>query len=72
MIKVRERIIKNAVKCLKCGDVIESHYQHDFVSCSCGNIFVDGGHAYRRMGGAALNDGSYLDLSQTQVYMDFD
>ena len=38
------RIIKNAAECVKCGDVIESKYRHDFVSCSRGAIFVDGGH----------------------------
>ena len=36
----------NKAKCLKCGDVIESTYRHDFVTCSCGNLSVDGGHDY--------------------------
>lgn len=29
-----------------CKDVIESKYRHDFVTCSCGNISVDGGNDY--------------------------
>lgn len=41
-------IIKNAAKCKKCGDIIESVYRHDFVTCSCGSICVDGGKDYLR------------------------
>jgi hypothetical protein len=38
-------------KCKKCRDVIESKYRHDFVSCKCGAISVDGGKDYfRRVG----------------------
>jgi DNA-directed RNA polymerase subunit N (RpoN/RPB10) len=53
-------ILTNKVKCLKCGEIIESKYRHDFVSCSCGNIAVDGGHEYLRRVGT-LKD--YEDLS---------
>jgi len=43
--------IKNIAKCKKCGDVIESEYRHDFVTCTCGAISVDGGMDYfRRVG----------------------
>jgi hypothetical protein len=42
--------IRNRAKCLKCGDIIESKYRHDFVKCSCGAIFVDGGNEYWRAG----------------------
>lgn len=38
------------VQCKLCGDVIESKYRHDFVRCKCGDIFVDGGNDYLRMG----------------------
>ena len=43
-----ERIIKNAIKCNHCGDIIESRYRHEFVTCSCGKCSVDGGHDYLR------------------------
>ena len=45
------KIIANRVKCLKCGDIIESKHRHDFVACSCGAIFTDGGTDYIRRGG---------------------
>jgi len=54
----RWRIVRNAARCKKCDDVIESRYRHDFVYCKCGAIFVDGGHDYLRQGGdlAAIED----------------
>ena len=42
---------RNRIKCLKCGDVIESTFRHDFRTCSCEACFVDGGHDYQRFGG---------------------
>ena len=43
-------ILHNRVRCKKCNDVIESKSRHDFVECSCGSVFVDGGHDYIRGG----------------------
>ncbi|MBQ9731148.1 MAG: hypothetical protein IJV94_03400 [Bacilli bacterium] len=43
-----ERIVENSAKCLKCGDKIVSKHRHDYVTCSCGNISVDGGLDYCR------------------------
>jgi hypothetical protein len=55
-------IVQNAVICSKCDDFIVSKHRHDFVTCKCGAISVDGGQAYlRRVGGLA--PGSYTDLS---------
>ena len=45
---MRKRVIKNAIRCNHCGDVIESKYLHDFRTCKCGCVSVDGGHAYLR------------------------
>ena len=30
------KIIRNAIRCKKCGEVIESKSVHDFKFCSCG------------------------------------
>jgi len=57
------RITKNAIKCKKCGDVIESTYRHDFVTCSCGAISVDGGYDYLRRAGDL--DG-YIEMSESE------
>lgn len=40
--------VRNRVKCLLCGEIIESKDRHDFVWCSCGNVAVDGGPEYKR------------------------
>jgi len=57
------RITKNAARCKLCGDIIESKYRNDFVTCSCGNLSVDGGHDYLRR---CIRDGedSCEDLSE--------
>ncbi len=43
-----EKIIRNAIRCRLCGDVIESRSTHDFVWCSCQSCAVDGGHSCLR------------------------
>jgi len=53
--EVERVIIRNSALCSKCGDEIESKHVHDFVRCSCGAAFVDGGHDYLRRGGDALD-----------------
>ena len=42
----RTDITRNAAKCLLCEDIIESKHVHDFVTCKCGNVSVDGGLDY--------------------------
>ena len=55
-------IIKNVIKCKKCGDIIESTSVHDFKTCSCGACSVDGGHDYLRRCAESLDD--CIDLSE--------
>jgi hypothetical protein len=44
-------IVQNAVTCLSCGDFIVSKHRHNYVTCTCGAISVDGGQSYlRRIG----------------------
>ena len=57
------RIIKNAIRCKKCGDIIESKTVHDFKFCSCGSCAVDGGHAYLRRCG---HRGDWDELSDLE------
>lgn len=37
------------VKCLQCGSIIQSKHRHDFTSCRCGALSIDGGGEYCRM-----------------------
>jgi hypothetical protein len=44
------------LQCLKCGEILESKFTHDFVMCKCDNqTFIDGGNDYMRAGGKDLN-----------------
>ena len=54
-------LIKNAIKCKKCGDIIESKYNNNFVTCSCGACSVDGGLDYLRRCGNLVD---WEDLSE--------
>lgn len=58
------KIIKNAIQCKLCGEIIESTYRHDFVQCKCGACAVDGGHDYLRR--CYKEDGCFIDLSVTE------
>ena len=39
-----EKILVNKIRCKRCGDAIESKDQHQFISCKCGAVAIDGGH----------------------------
>ena len=57
------RLIRNAAKCRLCGDIVESKHRHDFRSCKCGEIFVDGGLDYSR-GGAKTSLENWINLCE--------
>jgi len=40
--------MKNRAKCKLCQSIIESFHRHDYVTCKCGEIAVDGGLDYWR------------------------
>jgi predicted RNA-binding Zn-ribbon protein involved in translation (DUF1610 family) len=63
-------IVQNAALCLSCGDKIVSKHRHDFVTCTCGAVSVDGGQEYLRRVG---DFGNAMDLSWSlpdEVYND--
>lgn len=39
-------LVRNAMQCLNCNDIIESIDRHDYVKCSCGGCATDGGLDY--------------------------
>lgn len=61
-----QKIVRNMIKCNRCGDIIESTYRHEFVSCICGCCSVDGGTDYLRRG--FIN--SEEDFTELSVYED--
>jgi hypothetical protein len=61
----KQSILRNSAYCVLCETHIYSTYRHDFVSCGCGNIFVDGGYDYARHG--FDNASAYKD---TTIYLE--
>lgn len=59
-IMTEQVIVSNQIECLDCGDKPFSMHRHDFQTCKCGKVAVDGGQAYtRRLGDLD----SYKELS---------
>lgn len=42
-------MIVQAIHCSKCNDIIYSRARHDFHSCMCGSISIDGGRDYTKI-----------------------
>lgn len=59
------RILRNAIRCMDCGDEIESTHRHDFVTCKCGAVSVDGGKDYLRRVGTR-----WVEMSKSEVEKD--
>ena len=39
-------IKENKAQCMLCKDILVSKTRHDFWTCKCGNLSVDGGREY--------------------------
>lgn len=50
------------IRCRLCQDQIQSMHVHDFVRCSCGEIFIDGGSFYTRIGWPRGNRDEYIEI----------
>lgn len=62
MARNQPKILVNKAKCLLCNDVITSNNLHNYVTCQCGNLSIDGGNEYaRRLYG---KPNSYQELSE--------
>ncbi len=55
-----------AFQCPKCYDIVFSRARHDFRTCTCGNMHVDGGFNYHKIG--ARED--VAKIKKTMVYVD--
>lgn len=64
-IKLEEQIVLNRAKCLTCGDIIVSYHTHDYVTCSCGALSVDGGTSYAKR---SYNDSTLVE--EMSIYAD--
>ena len=60
----QSKILKNCIRCKHCGDIIESKHVHDYVSCKCGAVAVDGGHEYLRRSFKKNPEEDFEELSE--------
>jgi hypothetical protein len=37
------------IRCKHCNDIIQSTHRHDYVTCKCGKVSVDGGSDYLKL-----------------------
>lgn len=51
-------LLRSQICCLDCHDVIASLWRHDFNSCKCGAVSIDGGRDYLRVLGQCWVDAS--------------
>ena len=59
-------IIRNSIRCKKCGTELVSESVHDFKTCSCGAVSVDGGLEYLR------RVGNREDYEETSIVNDIE
>ena len=69
------KILRNAIRCKQCGEILESKYTHDFQACKCfkesggtRGVACDGGLSYLRRTFQSPND--YENLSETRPFTD--
>lgn len=59
------RLLRNAARCTLCDEVIESRYEHDYVTCKGNHFFIDGGLSYLRHGTLGhVENAALIDLSE--------
>lgn len=58
---MKRRILRNMAQCMVCKQVIESKHVHDFVTCKCGCLSVDGGKDYAKRVG-----NGFIELTEYQ------
>ena len=66
-----------AIKCNKCGYAIYSRTRHDFHSCECGDVCVDGGFDYLKVCYNSDTGSGYeyieleIDATKEELYQDW-
>ncbi|MCA4756938.1 hypothetical protein H8Z60_31030 [Mycolicibacterium fortuitum] len=56
-----KKIIRNAIRCKYCLNIIESIVLYDYKECACGKVGLDGGHDYL---GRTGSPDDYEELSE--------
>lgn len=59
-----QKILRNSVKCKKCGQVVESFSENTFTSCKCGETKISGGFSHLIREGQNYDEMSQFYLTE--------
>lgn len=62
-----EKTKVKAIECPDCGDLVFSRARHDFRSCSCGAVSIDGGFDYLKVAGKIRIEDNKIITKQIEV-----
>lgn len=74
VINMKKKIRVSCIECPKCGDLIYSRAHHDYHSCSCGDIAIDGGLEYIRVAWKTARPTHhirYVNATKNDLYQDW-
>ena len=63
-------IVSNQAECLLCGDTPFSAHRHDYKSCKCGALSVDGGDSYIRRVADSFDEVREMTLQYKEDFVD--
>lgn len=63
--------MRNRAKCRLCQSIIESFHRHDYVTCKCGEISVDGGLDYLHVSAKDFRNFLRIDDEGHEVLVTF-
>lgn len=61
------KILSNQRRCTECGAEPFSAHRHDYATCSCGKVMVDGGMSYLRCSPAG--EDMYIVITDESYYL---
>ena len=59
--------MRNRAKCKLCESIIESFHNHDYVTCKCGEISIDGGLDYYKASAKDFNNFLRVDDEGNEI-----
>jgi len=64
----------HAIQCPKCKDIIYSRARHDYHSCTCGDVTIDGGFDYMHCSWKVKPPKElikYIPVTRTRLFVDW-
>lgn len=65
---VNPAIVYRSVKCLSCGDILVSRHRHDYSTCECESITIDGGFDYLKLDSESPDNISIFQVTELDPF----